>query len=89
MNRTWGYTKRPRNWKERLERFHRELEAEVESKLEPGPEKPLKPAVPAGSEKPVGSEKPLKFNVLQKPVVSARSTLNTRNDRTTDSSYSH
>ncbi|WP_375676088.1 hypothetical protein [Bartonella sp. CL42QHWL] len=26
MNRTWGYTKRPKNWKDRLEHFYKKLD---------------------------------------------------------------
>lgn len=71
MNKTWGYTKRPRNWKERLEQFYRKLDVEEEANLKH--EKPLRDA---------GAEKPA---VLEKPVLSVRSTSR----RTDDSSYSH
>ncbi len=77
MNRTWGYTKRPRNWKERLEQFYKEI-MEEEKKAPPIPERP--PVV----NKPVNSDN------VNSPSRSRRSNTNiSRSNTNIDSSFSH
>lgn len=76
MNKTWGYTKRPRNWKERLEKFYRKIDEEEEANLK---------HEPAVLEKPHVLEKP----VIQIKSTSRRTDSRRTDSRTDDSSYSH